>query len=115
MNGGCRVPYDARMVLRKLESGSADAEAWDELWQELHHQGDVGEASYAALPHLVRIAQGLPRRDWNFYGLVSLIELERHRKRNPPLPDWLVEDYRTGLQELLDLGLDDLRQEEDSL
>lgn len=49
--GGYRVPYDPRNALRRLEGGDAEA-AWQELWAELYHQGDVGEASYAAVPHL---------------------------------------------------------------
>jgi hypothetical protein len=73
----------------------------------------VGDASYAAVPHLVRIARGCPRRDWNFYGLVSTIEIERHRKTNPPLPDWLSESYRMAWRDLLELALDDLRHAED--
>ena len=43
LSGGYRVPYDPRAALRKLASGTEVSEAWKELWQELHHQGDVGE------------------------------------------------------------------------
>jgi hypothetical protein len=110
LKGGYKVPYDASAPLRRLEAGE---DVWDELCQELHHQGDVGEASYAALPHLVRIAQALPDRDWNFYGLVSTIEVERHRKSNPPLPSWLAEDYAAAMRDVLDLALGDLRGSED--
>ncbi len=110
LRGGYKVPYDASAPLRRLEAGD---DVWDELWQELHHQGDVGEASYAALPHLVRIARTLPRRDWNFYGLVSTIEVERHRKSNPPPPAWLAEDYAAAMRHVLDLALGDLRGSED--
>ena len=49
--GGYRTPYDPRNAIGKLREGDAKA-AWDELWQELHHQGDVGEASYATVPLL---------------------------------------------------------------
>ena len=87
-----------QLVLRKSQ-----------LWQELHHQGDVGEASYAAVPHLVRIAKLLPRRDWNFYGLVSTIEVERHRKSNPRIPQWLVPAYKEAMRGTLELALGDLR------
>jgi hypothetical protein len=110
LKGGYKIPYDASGPLRRLEAG---ADVWDELWQELHHQGDVGEASYAALPHLVRIARTLRYRDWNFYGLVSTIEVERHRKSNPPLPAWLAEDYAAAFRHVLDLAFDDLRRSED--
>src|SRR5262245_54589316 len=93
LKGGYGVPYDASRALRRLERGE---DVWAELWQELHHQGDLGEASYASVPHLVRIARGLPRRGGNFYGLVSTIEIERHRKSNPALPGWLTERYQAA-------------------
>jgi hypothetical protein len=108
--GGYKTPYDPFDALRRLEAGE---DVWDELWQELHHQGDVGEASYAAVPHLVRIAKSLSRRDWNFYGLVSTIEIERHRKSNPTLPRWLVPDYKKAMAGILELALADLRGETD--
>lgn len=80
LNGGYRTPYDASIALRELEAGE---DAWDELWQELHHQGDVGEASYAAVPHLVRIAGAASEIDRNLFSLVATIEIERHRGGNP--------------------------------
>ena len=111
LHGGYRVPFDASVSLRRIERGE---DAWKELWEDLHHQGDIGEASYAAVPHLVRITSGWERRDWHFYGLVSLIEIERHRKRNPPLPSWLVEDYEAAWQEVLRLALVDLTTVDDT-
>ena len=112
LKGGYKVPYDASVPLARLESGH---DVWDELWQELHHQGDVGEASYAAVPHLVRICAALPRRDWNVYALVSTIEVERHRKSNPPLPEWVRADYQKALKDLFELGLSDLAHVEDAV
>jgi len=105
LKGGYRTLYDASGALSRLEQGS---DVWEELWDELHHQGDVGEASYAAVPHLVRICQDAPRRDWNLYGLVGLIEIERHRKSNPPIPDWLSADYFAAWGDLEKLALRDL-------
>jgi hypothetical protein len=84
--GGYRVPFDPSKALSRLEQGQ---DAWEDLWQGLHHQGDLGEASYAAVPHLVRIAAQAALRNWNFYGLVCLIEVERRGRRNPPLPGWI--------------------------
>jgi hypothetical protein len=66
---------------------------WQELWQELHHQGDVGEASYAALAPLVRMYTGRGQPDWNIYALAVTIELARNAGANPPVPSWLAEDY----------------------
>jgi hypothetical protein len=30
---------------------------WNILWDDLHHQGDVGEASYAVVPYLAEYAR----------------------------------------------------------
>ncbi len=46
---GYRLAYDPRPTLRALATDFADGDAWMELWGELHRQGDVGEASYAAV------------------------------------------------------------------
>ena len=108
MKGGYRVPYDARIALRKLESGSEDSEAWDELWQKLHHQGDVGEASYAAVPHLVRIHRQRNTLDWNTYAIVATIELARDSKDNPKVPSWLEDEYEAAIAELAQMGLAEL-------
>ena len=105
LKGGYRTLYDASGTLSRLEQGY---DVWKELWDELHHQGDVGEASYAAVPHLVRICQDAPSRDWNLYGLVGLIEVERHRKSNPSIPDWLSGDYIAAWSDLEKLALRDL-------
>ena len=61
-----------------------------------------------AVPHLVRICRDAPRRDWNLYGLAGLIEIERHRKSNPPIPDWLNADYLAAWGDLEKLALRDL-------
>jgi hypothetical protein len=53
LKGGYREIYDPTPALARLESGVALGEAWEELWNELHHQGDVGEASYTVVPGLV--------------------------------------------------------------
>jgi hypothetical protein len=113
LKGGYKVLYDPTFALKKLESGMDNASAWHELWQELHHQSDVGEASYAAVPHLVRIHQATRSLDWNLYALASTIEIERHRKTNPPLPDWLAKSYHEAWVALLELAIDDLKQARD--
>jgi hypothetical protein len=112
LHGGYKVPYDASSALKRLERGE---DVWDELWQELHHQGDLGEASYAAVPQLVRIAEATERRDWNFYALLSCIEVQRHLKTNPPIPDWLEKDYRTAWLRVRQLVAVDLLQAPDAL
>jgi hypothetical protein len=113
--GGYKLPYDPTPVLQKLEDGTDTAGVWEELWQELHHQSDIGEASYAAIPHLVRIHEENHTLDWNLYALAATIEIERHRKTNPPLPPWLAQDYREAWKILLNLAIDDLRAAKDEI
>lgn len=61
--GGYRVPYDASLALRRLLAEGPDDELWDELWSELHHQGDLDQASYAAVPWLVEFIRRSPKLD----------------------------------------------------
>jgi hypothetical protein len=102
--GGYRIPYDASNVLRRMEDGE---NVWEELWNELHHQGDLGEASYAAVPHLVRICDARGT-DWNLYAIAAIIEVERHRTSNPPIPAWLAESYSEAWTKLAVFALGDL-------
>jgi hypothetical protein len=103
--GGYRAPFDPRRSLEKLAAGEETNAAWHELWEELHHQGDVGEASYAAVPHLVRIYRGRLTPDWNTYAIVSVIELARTEGTNPKLPSWLETGYFQAIQELAKIGV----------
>jgi hypothetical protein len=105
LKGGYRLPFDPRPLLRRLESGTNLKATWHELWNELHHQGDVGEASYVAVPHLVRIYRQSRIPDWNPYALVACIELARTQGNNPKLPDWLEPEYLESIQELAKIGL----------
>ena len=110
LTGGYQTPYDPRPALRALEQGETDA--WPELWDGLHHQGDVGTASYAAVPHLIRIYLGSSSPDWNAHGLIATIELSTGIR--PDRPPWLACDT-DSLAALLDRALHDLRSSEDSL
>jgi hypothetical protein len=106
LEGGYRRSlYDASPALLRLEQAETLSDAkiiYEELWNELHHQGDVGLASYYAVPHLVRIAKHNQLVDYNILALVSLIEIQRH-KNNPALPKALHHQYHEAL-----LGLEDL-------
>ena len=113
--GGYRLPYDPRPALRALAADFADAAAWEELWGELHHQGDVGEASYAAVPSLAALGARAPARDWNLYALAATIEVERHRRANPELPAWLAPAYAEAWGALVRLALSDLAGATDPL
>jgi hypothetical protein len=110
MLGGCRRPFDPRPWLDLLETRKDNAAVWKAFWEELHHQGDVGEASYATVPHLVRIYRGLGQFDWNPYAIVALIELCRGERDNPPLPQWVNEDYLREIDQLAETGIAQFHQ-----
>lgn len=113
LKGGYRLPFDPRPLLHKLEAGTDAEETWQQLWDGIHHQGDVDLASYAAVPHLVRIARQRGISDWNVYAMVGIIELARGEGANPPLPSWLEKDYFDAIQELASLGLAQLPSAEE--
>jgi hypothetical protein len=96
--GGYRVPYDASVPLRRLFEEGGTPELWDELWQELYHQGNVGPASFAAVPWLLEYIRRSSELDWNPFGLIAVIEMERLRHcRNEPIPVELVESYNNAI------------------
>lgn len=106
--GGRGRVIDIRPLLTRLEVEPAPESAWEALWDALHHQGDIGIASFAAVPHLVRIHRQRGTPDWNTYALVATIELARDGTQNPELPDWARPDYEAALRELVVIGLGEL-------
>jgi hypothetical protein len=114
LRGGYRMPFDVRPLLRKLSDGEDDAGTWTALWDELHHQGDVGEASYAAVPHLVNIYRQRGILDWNIYAIVAIIDLARNMGLNPDVPDCLKISYFNAIEELARIGSVEILQASDS-
>jgi hypothetical protein len=104
LTGGYKTRFDPRPLLARLETEQDTAPVWHQLWDELHHQGDVGDASYAAVPHLVRIHRKRGVVDWNSYAMVAVIELARTERQNPEIPEWLEEDYFRAIGELAEIG-----------
>jgi hypothetical protein len=107
LEGGYKgSPCDIVITLKLLEQAKTIDEInniYKTLWDELHHQGDVGIASYYAVPHLVRIAKANQLLDYNVFGLVSIIEIQRH-KNNPQLPKALSPAYQKSIVELAELA-----------
>jgi hypothetical protein len=98
--GGYRVPYDASAGLRRLLADGPTEELWDELWNNLHHQGDLHQASYAAVPWLVEFVRRSPKLDGNALALVATIELARDQGKNPPVAKQLSAGYHAAIQSL---------------
>ena len=114
LTGGYRVPYDPRPALQLLAKDAKSDAAWDELWNQLHHQGDLGTASFAAVPVLVAIFER-SERIWQFYAILALIEQERFRQSNPRLPDWIERAYHEASAKAHLLALRDLATTRDAL
>jgi len=89
--GGYGIPYDPQPALDRIATDRSAA--MDELWENLYHQGDVGPASYAAVPRLV---------DARELSLVAAIEVARHEPHNPEVPSSLIEDYERALSKSLE-------------
>ncbi len=113
LTGGYRMKCDPRPLLTQLESEQTRETAWHELWEELHHQGDVGEASYASVPHLVGIHRKGGLDAWNTYAIVAIIELARGKGTNPEVPKWLEEDYLRAIRELAEIGTAEILRTEE--
>lgn len=112
MTGGYKMPFDPRPLLKRLETDSDTTEVWHELWDELHHQGDIGEASFAAVPFLVRSYRNRGVLDWNTYAIVAIIELARKEGNNPDVPQWIENDYFQAIRELAEIGAAEVLQAE---
>ena len=113
LTGGYKVPFDPRPLLADLETGQNTETIWQDLWEELHHQGDVGTASYASVPFLVNAYRKVRNVDWNAYALVAIIELARNQGDNPGVPKYLEEDYFNAIKELAEIGRTELPQAQD--
>ena len=104
------MPFDPRPALLRLQTDGSDANAWAELWANLHHQGDVDEASYASVVELARIHESTRLSTANLFALVATIEVERHRRTNPPVPEWLKADYQDAWLKLRGAALSELEE-----
>ena len=103
LKGGYKIAYDVSVPLKQLKKTNNQKEIdniYEELWNELHHQGDVELASYLAIPQLVNIAREKALFDWNILALCATIEQQRHLGENPRLPIEYQSYYEKGLADL---------------
>jgi hypothetical protein len=114
LTGGYKTRFDPRPLLARLATGEETTSVWHELWTELHHQGDVGDASYAAVPRLVSIHRERGVADWNTYAVVAAIELARTERENPAVPKWLEKEYFNAIQELAKSGASEIMLTEET-
>jgi len=100
------IASDTPDLLRQLDRFPAsdnDAEPWFTLWSSLAHQGDVYSASFAAVPHVVRVLASDPvRAGCDFFQFPTWVEICR-AKNNVSIPHDLADDYRAALHSLPEL------------
>lgn len=89
------------------EAGDWRAEPWFALSGSVCHQFTVYSASYATVPHLVRLAEARPTRDrlW-FVSLAATIEICRHQLMAPLIPGDLVDAYDAAIARAAELTLE---------
>ena len=87
------------LELKTAPRTAYQAEPWYSLWSALCHQGDAYTASYAAVPHIVRICLNAdPHIDFGFFQLPACIEIARAKKRGPNVPIALSAAYNDALR-----------------
>lgn len=94
-----------------------DETSWKALWEELHDQGDVGTASYAAIALIADVLADATLVPTHAYWLAAAIEIGWQNpyprkppfEPNPELPEWLTGDYFKALDQFVEWGLRDFR------
>jgi len=104
---------DIPMLLDRAETdlrrGHESGSTWFKLWSALCHQGDAYSASYAAVPSLVRLAEGQNyRANYDPLLLTACIELARLEGTGPELPGELAISYSVALKRGLELATEAL-------
>lgn len=86
--------------LINLPSSNGDAEPWFSLWSALAHQGDVYDASFAAVPHVIHAAASNPlKADAVYFQFPAWVEICR-KKNGLELPRELSQAYLDALSRL---------------
>ena len=115
LRGGPHGLYNAVPALRRIQDSEDVDSAWSELCDGLHHQGGVDDASYAAPTFLVDLRKSGCTLGRNLYALLCVIEVERTRHANPPIPQWLQHDYSRAWESMVPLAVEDLIKATDQL
>jgi len=98
--GGYGVKCDAARLVSAVLTEPEKSDSWNEFWQELYHQADIGDASLAVIPILV---QGLIEKNYraeHLWAYVSSIEIVKGRRNNPDVPEWLSIAYSEAIKNL---------------
>ena len=102
----------AQLAKYPSESG-VDSEPFFSLWSSLCHQGDTYTAAYAAVPHIIALAEAEPDRiTYDYLLLPTSIEIARLTGRGPEVPAEIAESYFSAIKNMASivgrLSLDDM-------
>jgi hypothetical protein len=83
---------------------SYEQEPWFSLWSSLYHQGDIYNASFAAVPEIVKHLTNDPQQaTFSFFALPASIEIAR-AKSNLAIPSELSSAYFEAIRALASLA-----------
>lgn len=105
-----RAPYDVVPLIRRLHREGTSDLFWELVWVELHHQGDVGEASYALVPYLVEYQSRQRELDEQVFHYCVVVELAQPENKNPPIPPEFEFSYAMAIRKLPVIGAELLRR-----
>lgn len=84
--------------LESIPSLENDKEPWFSLWSSLAHQNDVFSASFATVPHVIRLLSKAPlTADFSYFQFPAVVEICR-QKNQIIIPDDLKADYFESLR-----------------
>jgi hypothetical protein len=86
--------------LAGVPGSSGESEPWFSLWSALAHQGDVYDASFAAVPHVVQALATSPlKAEAVYFQFPAWVEVCR-RKNEVEIPEDLAPAYFEALSQL---------------
>jgi hypothetical protein len=105
-----RVELNVVPLIRELQEKGFSDGWWERIWADLHHQGDVGEATYAMIPYMVERLSSQGELDEQLFHFAAVVELARSENENPPVPAEIELSYEVSLRNLPVLGVQKLRR-----
>ena len=94
------IPALLEAIERDPSKSDSREGPWFDLWSALYHQGDIYPASFAAVPHVVRILALVPNKAcFDFFLFPASVEVKRYRSRVTVSAD-LASPYRDSLVQL---------------
>lgn len=95
-----------REWVKTLMTNNFPESHWEFLWDELHHQNDVWESSYAVVPYLAKYAATYKKFSWQVFGFPVVVELARLDTDNPSMPPEIELSYFWAFKELARLAIE---------